>query len=230
MEQGDKVDNTGHRERMRQRFMKTGIRTLHDYEILEMLLFMVYARKDTKPLAKSLLKQFKSLKEIILGDVNELRKIKGVGEGLIFFVMLLQDLFSRLFLASEQGSNVHILSNWNSVINYLQLTMGFQKREFFRVLYLNNNNMLIYDKLFDSGTVNKVVVFPREIAKDALFYNATAVVIAHNHPGGDSKPSVQDVHVTQEIKAALKTLGIDLHDHIVISEQNHFSFRSNNII
>ena len=124
----------GHRARLRQRFMKVPSRSLPDYEILEMLLHQVITRKDTKKLAKDLLKRFGLLQAVIFADVSDLKSVEGIGDCTVYYIKFLADLLSRLCVPIAD-SNFHVLSSWLSVLNYCQLTMGFKKKEYFRVWY-----------------------------------------------------------------------------------------------
>ena len=215
-------DKTGHRKRLKARFMKAPSRTLPDYEILEMVLFLVVLRKDTKPLAKELLKKFGSLKRILTADSNDLKSVKGAGESVKFICKLLADLFSRLYLPIEK--KVNVLSNWTAVVNYCMLTMGGEKKEYCRALYLDKRNALITDEVLQSGTVDGVMIYPREVAKQCLIHGATAVILVHNHPSGQAEPSKEDLDMTKELETVLKAVNIVLHDHIIVVEDGYFSF------
>jgi DNA repair protein RadC len=221
--------NYGHRQRLWARFKKAPPRNLPDYEILEMMLFYAIPRRDTKKLAKDLLAHFKSLAGVFFADPTELQAVKGIGSNTGNLIALLSDLFSRLCLPTEH-KNLHILSNWLSVLNYCQLTMGYKKKETFRVLFLNKKNLLIADELFDTGTIDKVAVYPREIAKQAIMHGAAAVILVHNHPSGDPTPSKEDIAITRKIAEALMAVNVQLHDHLVVAQQQHFSFRGQNLL
>jgi len=219
----------GHRKRLRDRFARSPLRTLSDYEILEIILFNIFARRDTKALSKTLLTRFGSLSAILSADPADLHTISGVGAKFICHMKLLQDFFSRLLLPI-QLEKTHILNNWLAVLNYCQFTMGFKTKEYFRVLFLNKKNILIADELFDLGTVDKIIVYPREIAKQAILHGAFAIIMVHNHPSGDVSPSKDDIEVTKRVFNALEAVNVVLHDHVIIAKQEHFSFRSNNLI
>lgn len=218
----------GHRKRLKERLLKSPIRTLPDYEILEMILFSVFPRKDTKSLAKKLLSKFGSLAEIVNADSTDLKSIEGVGDALIIQMKLLSDIFSRLHLPIDKP--LQVLNNWMSVINYCNLTMGYKKVELFRVLYLNKNNCLIADQLCEHGTVDRIQIYPREIAKKALECNASAIILVHNHPSGAIEPSKEDIEMTKQIAKALSAISINLHDHLIISKNSHYSFRAKGLI
>lgn len=217
--------NLGHRSRLKERFLTSPRRALPDYEILEMILFYVVARKDTKQIAKLLIKKFGSLAGIIFADDATLKTISGVGENIIFFIKLLADFFSRLCVPQQKGE-VHVLSSWLAVLNYCQLTMGFKKSESFRMLMLNKKNILIADEFIDAGTIDKIAIYPREVSKMALLHGAAALILVHNHPSGDPTPSKDDIEITNKIIDALIPIGVSMHDHVIVAEHKHFSFRA----
>lgn len=220
---------SGHRERLRERFAKSPLRTLPDYEILEMLLFSVFKQCDTKSISKALLKKFGSLKAVITADPFELSTVDGIGERAVNQLKLLRDTFSRLMLPVH-SDRVHILNDWLSVLHYCQFILGTQKNEHFHVLFLNKKNALITEEVFNSGTVDRVTIYPREVAKRALCHFASAVIIVHNHPSGDVTPSQEDIEITKKIQLALAAVNIVLHDHLITASDEHYSFKANNLI
>lgn len=119
-----------------------------------------------------------------------------------------------------------VLSNWQALIEYLQTAMAGEQVEQFRILFLDTKNNLIADEVQQRGTVNHTPVYPREVIKRALILNASALIVVHNHPSGEPKPSRDDIEMTRELKAAAKSLEIELHDHVVIGHGTHASFRS----
>lgn len=222
------LSKDGHRKRTKNRYLKTALRTFADYEILEMVLYNAIARADTKPLAKKLLSKYHNLLALINAPTSELKKIEGVGDGVILQLKLFKDFSSRLLIPIEGEFNV--LSNWNAVINYCQLNLAYQAVEYFRALFLNSKNILIGDELCQIGTINRVEVYPREVAKKALEFGASAVILVHNHPSGDPQPSKEDKELTQKIIKILQPLDIVVHDHILIAGHRHFSFRGGGLI
>lgn len=222
----------GHRQRLKERFMQSPLRKCPDYEILEMMLFYVIPRSDTKTLAKNLIHQFGSLAGVINADANDICKIKGAGESTTLLFKLLLDFNSRLFLTNGKNQKkLNIFSNWHSVLNYCRLTMGYQKKsEFFRVLYLNKKNHLIADEFHENGTIDRIAVYPREIARKLINVGASAIILVHNHPSGDPKPSNEDLEITRHIAKVLEPLNAKIHDHLIVSGFDHFSFRYNNLL
>lgn len=108
--------------------------------------------------------------------------------------------------------------------------MGFKKSEAFRVLMLNKRNILIADEFIDAGTVDKIAIYPREVSKMALLHGAAAIILVHNHPSGDPNPSREDIEITNKIVEALVPISVTIHDHVIVAEHNHFSFRASGLI
>ena len=222
-------DFTGHRKRLKERFIKSSIRSLPDYELLELILFSSISRRDTKPLAKRLLSKFGSLIAVISSDPADLLAIQGVGFSTVLQMKIYLDLLSRIHVPPEL-KNINIINNWTSVLNYCSLTMGFKTKEHFRILFLNKRNILVADELLDSGTVDKVSVYPRELVKQSLYHNASAIILIHNHPSGEAKPSKDDIEITQKISSTLATINVAVHDHVIVAHHSHFSFRGNGLL
>ena len=170
----------GHRERLRERFYAAGPEALSDYELLEMALFPALPRRDTKPLAKALLKTFGSFAEVIHAPVARLREIEGIGEASINQIKLLAAAASRV--AKGEIKRKIALSSWNDVIEYCRSGMAFADKEQFRLLFLDKRNQLIADEVQQTGTVDHTPVYPREVIKRALELSATALILVHNHP------------------------------------------------
>src|SRR5215475_7667751 len=218
----------GHRERLRERFFTAGPDALSDYELLEMALFSSLPRRDTKPLAKELLKKFGSFVEVIHAPVARLREVKGIGEASINQLKLLAAATGRA-AKGEIKRNV-ALSSWNEVIDYCRSSMAFADKEQFRLLFLDKRNRLISDEVQQVGTIDHTPVYPREVVKRALELSATALILVHNHPSGDPTPSHADIQMTQTIIDVARPLGIAVHDHIIVGKEGHASFRSLRLI
>ena len=214
-----------HRKRMRDRIADHGTESLVPYELLEVMLYAVIPRRDTKPIAKALLKRFKTFKQMFAADINELSEIDGIGRDSAIFIKVVAQTLVRV---SEEKvkSEDSILRSWDSVINFLEVKIGLNQNESFIALFLDSKNAIIHHEILAEGTVNRVAIFPREIVKAALKHNAVSVIIAHNHPSGDTTPSQQDITMTNAIQDALKTIDIKLHDHIIITKSDHESFKN----
>jgi DNA repair protein RadC len=218
----------GHRERLRERFYAAGPEALSDYELLEMALFPALPRRDTKPLAKALLKEFGSFAEVVHSPVARLREVDGIGEASINQIKLLAAAASRV--AKGEIKRKLALSSWNDVIAYCRSGMAFADKEQFRLLFLDKRNQLIADEIQQTGTIDHTPVYPREVIKRALELSATALVLVHNHPSGDPTPSQADIQMTRAILQIATPLGIAVHDHIIVGKNGHASFKAMKLI
>ncbi|PDT14652.1 hypothetical protein CO670_22090 [Rhizobium sp. J15] len=218
----------GHRERLRDRFREQGETALADYEILELLLFRLIPRRDTKPIAKALIERFGSLAGVFGAPASLLTEVKGVGEAVALDLKLISTVAQRT-LKSELR-NKQILSSWSSVIQYCHAAMAHETREQFRILFLDKRNVLIADEVQGRGTVDHTPVYPREVVKRALELSATAMILVHNHPSGDPTPSRADIDMTKVIIEAAKALDITVHDHVIIGKDGHVSLKGLKLI
>jgi DNA repair protein RadC len=224
----DKPHYHGHRERLRERFRNAGPDALSDYELLELTLFAALPRRDTKPLAKTLLKKFGSFAEVVHAPENLLREIDGVGDASITQLKLLAAAAGRI--AKGEIKRSVALSSWEDVINYCRTGMAFAEKEQFRILFLDKRNQLIADEIQQTGTVDHTPVYPREVIKRALELSATAVILVHNHPSGDPSPSQADIQMTKAIIGIANPLGISVHDHIIVGKNGHSSLKGMRLI
>lgn len=222
----DKVidDKAGHRERLRKRFRDGSADAVADYEMLEMILFRVYPRGDTKSIAKALIAKFKDFTEVINAPATRLMEVPGVGQRAVEEIRLVQAAALRMMRGRIIGKPV--LSNWNAVLDYVKAAQAYDDKERFRILFLDKRNNLIADEVQQTGTVDHTPVYVREVVKRGLELAATAMVLVHNHPSGDPSPSRADVDMTKMIVDAAKPLGITIHDHIIVGRHGHFSLKS----
>lgn len=218
----------GHRERLRSRFRDGGDVALADYEILELLLFRLIPRRDTKPIAKALLARFQTLAGVLGAPPALLQEVKGVGETVALDLKLIANVAQRM-LKSELREK-QVLSSWSSVIDYCHAAMAYETTEQFRILFLDKRNVLIADEIQGRGTVDHTPVYPREVVKRALELSATALILVHNHPSGDPTPSRADIDMTRTIVETAKPLGITVHDHIIIGKDGHASLKGLRLI
>ena len=213
----------GHRERLWQRFDEAGADALPDYELLELLLFRALPRRDVKPLAKRLLERFGSIGAVLGAERAALEEVEGAGLAVIRTVKLAEALGVRALQETVVGRPV--IGTWQAVLDYCAARLAHRKTEHFRVLFLDNRNTLIADEEQQQGTVDHVVLYPREVVKRALELHASAIILVHNHPSGDPSPSHADVALTKEIAKAGAALGVTVHDHLVIGRSRHVSLR-----
>lgn len=220
--------HSGHRQRLRERFLKGGAQALADYELLEMILYAASPRIDTKPLAKRLIAHFGNFAKIIHATPHELARIDGMGDSAIASIKIIYSAAEKM-LKSEASQGV-IIQSWTALLDYCRVSIGHKKVEEFRVLFLNHKNALITDELQQIGTVNHASVYPREVVKRALDLTASSIILAHNHPSGDPTPSRDDIDITKQISKAAAALGINVHDHLIIAGNKYYSFKSNGLL
>jgi DNA repair protein RadC len=213
----------GHRQRLRDRFAEHGAQALSDYELLELMLFRIIPRADTKATAKALLARFGSFPEVLGAPAKLLTEVDGIGETAALEIKVFAAAAERMAKGAIAGRQA--LSSWNDVLTYCRAAMAFEPREQFRILFLDKKNMLIADEVQQTGTVDHTPVYPREIVRRALELSATAVILVHNHPSGDPSPSKADIDMTRTIIETAKPLGITVHDHIIIGREGHASLK-----
>lgn len=218
----------GHRDRLRARFRENGATALADYEVLELILFRLIPRRDTKPIAKALLDRFGSLGDVFGAPAELLQEVPGIGESVAFDLKLIAALSQRSIRSTLRERPV--LGSWSAVIDYCTAAMAHETREQFRLLFLDKRNKLIADEVQGIGTIDHTPVYPREVVKRALELSATAIILVHNHPSGDPTPSRADIEMTEVIIASAKPLGISVHDHIIIGRDGYVSFKGLKLI
>jgi DNA repair protein RadC len=219
---------SGHRDRLRARFLKGGTESLHDYELLELILFMAIPRRDVKPLAKDLLTRFGSFAGVMNAGADELLRVKGLSENSVAAIKAVTA--SAHYLMRQEIMKKPVINSWDRLIDYCKATMAHEKRENFRLLFLNKKNELIADEIQQTGTVDHTPAYPREIMKRALELGATAIILVHNHPSGDPAPSSSDVEMTKAIIEAGKPFSIVIHDHVIVSKNGCTSFKTMGLI
>jgi len=225
---GDEPHHLGHRQRLRARFLKGGDDAVADYELLELVLFRAIPRRDVKPLAKQLLKEFGTFSGVMTAPPHRLKEIDGIGDSVVAEFKIVNA--AALKLAQGQIMDRPALSSWSALLDYCQASMAYNTTEQFRILFLDRKNILIADEIQQEGTVDHTPVYPREVVKRALELGASALILVHNHPSGDPTPSQADIDMTQQIIAAARPLKIDIHDHLIIGRGEHVSFRSTGLI
>ena len=226
MIKSQKPSYIGHRNRIKDKYSKSGINGWHDYEVLELALSYAIPRKDTKSIAKDLLSKFKTMNGVLDADRKDLEVITSISEHTALFLKLLKDV---AILYMEKGiHNRDLLSSPQIVYNYLRTALKGAVDEEFKMLFLDSRNQLITIETLKTGTINKSAVYPRKIVERALYNHAVGVIIAHNHPSGGLHPSQNDREITKAINDALKTVEITLLDHIIIGNNDYFSFKNKN--
>lgn len=214
--------HSGHRQRLRERFLTSEGEGLPDYELLEILLFAAIPQKDVKPLAKQLLSRFKNLKGVVQAEMEQLKEF-GLTESPITLLKAIALTHARI--ARNEIINQPVLSSWQKILDYCYATMAHEKNEQLRLLFLNRKNMLIAEEVQQRGTIDHTPVYVREVIKRALDLGAGALILVHNHPSGDPTPSKDDITMTRAVADAAKAVGLVLHDHLIIGQGKHASFK-----
>ena len=227
-EDKDKQHYHGHRDRLRARFAENGSDSLQDYELLELVLFTLIPRKDVKPLAKNLINQFGSLPELMAAPLKALEQAAGLSYNSALALKSFMALSHRAM--KQEFKEKPVLNNWTRLMDYCYSTMAHEKKEHFRILFLNKKNELLADEIQGSGTIDHTPAYPREIMKRALDHGATALILMHNHPSGDPKPSRADIDMTNLIIRAAEPFGVVIHDHVIISRNGYTSFKSEGLL
>lgn len=220
--------NEGHRQRLRHKFLKSGLDGFHDYEIIELLLTLGTPRKDCKSVAREALKKFGTLKSVLEADPSKLKEIKGIGDNNVFGLKITQAV-SRRFLA-DRIMDQDFMRSSEEVMEYLKHNLRDKTREIFMVIYLNGRNQILQMEELFEGTLTTSAVYPREVVKRALDHAAAALVFVHNHPSGNPKPSQDDITITQKLKEAAEAIDVSVHDHLIIAGNEVYSFADNGLI
>ncbi len=218
----------GHRKRLREKFIRSGISGFHDYEIVELLLTLGTPRKDCKQQAKEAIKKFKTLRGILEAPMKEVLEIKGIGPHNAFGIKFVQEV-AREFLKEKTLKNP-ICKSPKEVFDYLYHSMRDLKKEVFKVIFLDGENQIIEIEDFLEGTINSSSIYPREAMKSAIRNNAVSLIFVHNHPSGTPQPSQSDKDITEDLVFAGNLMQIKVLDHIIVGDNKYFSFADDELI
>ena len=217
-----------HRARLRERFLTGGAEAMPDYEMLELILFRAIPRQDVKPLARRLIETFGDFNRVLSAPPPRLMAVEGVGPAVVTELKIVEAAAQRM--ARARILHRPVLSSWQALLDYCHTAMAHREIEQFRVLYLDRKNVLVADEEQGRGTVDHVPVYPREIIRRALELNASALILVHNHPSGDPTPSDSDIAMTARIAQAADSMGITIHDHLIIGKSRELSFRARGLL
>jgi DNA repair protein RadC len=217
-----KQKGAGHRKRLRDKFLASGLSGFHDYEVIELLLTLATPRKDCKESAKTALKRFKTLQGVLEASVNDLCEIEGLGPRNILGIKLIKAVADRYL--QKKLIRKEALNNSKDLFDYLYHTLRDKTRECFKALFLDAKNRVIAAETLFEGTLTASSVYPREVVLAALNHHCAALIFAHNHPSGDPVPSEEDVSITRQLLFACRMLGITVHEHLIIGDNRYFSF------
>ncbi len=222
MAERENTNRAGHRKRLRDKFLASGLTGFHDYEVLELLLTLSTPRKDCKEPAKAALKKFKTFQGVLEASVRELCEIDGIGRINVFGIKLIKAVADRYLV--KKLSRKKPLNNSADLFAFLNHTMRDKPRECFKVVFLDAKNRVLAVETLSSGTLTASSIYPREVVAAALDHRAAALIFAHNHPSGDPKPSTEDISITRQLVFACAVMGIVVHEHIVVGSNAYFSF------
>ncbi len=218
----------GHRERLTERFISKGFESFAEHEILEFLLFYALPRVDTNLTAHRLIKTFGSLSGVLEADPKDLAQVKGIGPKAAAFLTMLPEAF-RAYERSKMGKK-YVVRCIKDACDYVRTLLFGKPYEQFYVIWLSTQNRVIHFEQLSEGSVKESPVYVSRLAAAALRHHAVKALIAHNHPGGNVTPSKADIDTTQCILNALAILDIELVDHIIISDNEAFSFQADSLI
>lgn len=220
----------GHRKRLRERYLKLGYKGLEEYEFLELILTYSIKMKDCKGLAKKLLEKFKNISGVLNASIEELEEIDGIGKETAIYLKVLNDIFLNENFRKTKKKDILSIKGKRDLIEYLKTDMGDIKNEEFKIIYLNNDNKIVCDEVIFKGTINRSVIYPRKIMERVINTKARGVIFVHNHPSGNLTPSKKDIEITLEMQELLEKIDVKLLDHIIVSEDDYYSFQENGMI
>jgi DNA repair protein RadC len=220
--------HTGHRKRLKNRFLEEGLDSFEPHQVLELLLFFSIPRRDTNEIAHKLLKKFGSLSGVFEADIKELVKVEGIGENSAFLISMIPQL-SRRYLNDKWRDKPELNSSSKAGEYAISLFAG-RTYEVFYVICLDAQNRVNYAALVHEGTINEAPIYPRIIVETALRHKANSVILAHNHPGGSLNPSRGDIEATKVIKNALESISIKVVDHIIVCGERYVSFAERGLL
>ena len=221
-------DAAGHRKRLREKFIKSGLAGFHDYEVIELLLTLGSPRKDCKQQAKEALKKFKTLRGVLQASPRELQEIDGIGPHSAFGIKLVQEV-AREFL-KQKIIDKPVYKSAKEIFDYLYYSMRDLKKEVFKAIYLNSQNQIIDTTDLSEGTISSSAISPREVMENAIRYHAASLIFAHNHPSGNPEPSASDKDLTRDLVYAGSIMRIKVLDHVIIGGNKYFSFAGEGLI
>jgi len=218
----------GHRQRLRERFLKSGLDSFHDYEAVELLLTLAIPQRDVKVPAKLAIERFKSLRGVLDAPLEELREIPGLGEVAPVALRIIKEAANRYL--QQKSQEAFSLTNQQVLFDYCRSALGSNSDEVFKVFYLDSGYRILGDETLEEGTIDRAAVYPRRVMDAALRNRAAALLFAHNHPNGNVKPSEQDKTLTRALVLAAETLQIKVLDHVIVSKDDVFSFRKEGLL
>ena len=220
----------GHRQRLKERFLRGFGTDMADYEAIELLLTYAIPRRDVKPLAKKLIKEFGSFARVLTADYHRLLEIEGIKENSATLIKFIEFASQKLSWQNLAHDNSAFITSTDALIEYCRCTMGYNEVEVLRLIYVDTKLKVIETEVLQKGSVSSVSINPRDIVSNALKKNASGVIMVHNHPSGDPKPSHNDIEATKRVKTACDAVGVALHEHLIITPSDYYSFAKNRLV
>lgn len=220
----------GHRQRLRERFLKAGFDGFAEHEIIELLLTLAIPRMDVKEQAKALTKRFSNLRGILDAPPDDVGQVKGIGEAALVALRIIREA-ACLYL-QQSTEQVDSLANPEALVGFWRMEIGALSNEVFQVGYLDSAYRVLRGGIetLEEGTIDRAAVYPRRVIEAALRRGAAALVFAHNHPNGDLQPSEQDKVLTRALVLAATTVQIKVLDHLIVTPDAVFSFRKEGLL
>ena len=220
----------GHRQRLRDRFLRSEGRDMADYEALELLLTYAIPRKDVKPIAKDLVRRFGNFAKLISEPVEKLIEIDGIKESSAVLIKFVEFAAKKLSWQNLAFEDSPFISSTDALIEFCRCSMGYNDVEVFRLIYLDAKLKIIATEILQKGSVSSVTISARDVVTSALRKNAVGVIMVHNHPTGDPRPSKNDIEATKKVRDACETVGIRLYEHIIITPSDYYSFAEHHLV
>lgn len=215
------MPHEGHRERLRKKFLKYGADGLEKHEVLELLLFFSVPRKNTNEIAHSLINHFGSFSNVFDSPIDQIKQVDGVGDSSTFLIKLIPEI-CRIYMEDKSDRNKKII-DFKDIKNIIRMKFIGRNQENFVLTLMDKNMKLLFLDAIRQGNINNVDIYLDQIISLAKHYNAKFAIIAHNHPSGDTLPSVNDIHTTKNIRWALNQIDVKLLDHIIVTTNNILS-------
>lgn len=213
----------GHRMRIRKKFILNGFDNFEDHEILELALFYAIPRKNTNVIAHELLEKFGTVDAVFDAPLNMLKEIEGIGESAAVFIKMISGL-TRIYM-ERKFKNTNKCPNLSDINDKITFKFIGRTEELVVIVLLDAKGKVIYEGVVNKGTVNAVDIYARKIIELIVLYNASSVIMAHNHPSGFAVPSVEDIESTSKLNKVLKSMNVNLLDHIIVADGDYVSLR-----
>lgn len=220
----------GHRQRLKERFVRSEGADMADYEAVELLLTYAIPRRDVKPLAKALIKEFGSFAGVISAPMDRLLEVSGIKDNSAVLIKFVEFAAKKLSWQNLAFEDAPYITSTDSLIEFCRCSMGYSEVEVLRLIYVDSKLKVIGTEILQKGSLSSVNISPRDIVTKALKKNASGIIMVHNHPSGDPRPSKNDIEATKSVKLACDAVGVTLHEHIVITPSDFYSFAQRHLI